>query len=110
MTEYLFIEEHKIDTDQLILMQTQTHSVEASTSEGRFVIDQFYDNIPDPADVKQWYSGFTPEGYNEWARVVNFTEPHHITDQAINSREKGGLELPRSSVTLDIGSGTGIIG
>lgn len=109
MTSYIF-EERKIDTDQLMLLATQSHSSEASTVEGRYVIDQFYDNIPDPADVKQWYAGFTPEGYNEWARVVNFTEPRHITDMVCNCKQTGGLELPRSSVCLDIGSGTGIIG
>lgn len=65
-------EERKLDTDQLKLRE---HSALASTNEGRFVIDQFYDNIPDPRNIKEWYAGFTPEGYNEWARVVNFTEP-----------------------------------
>ena len=53
---------------------------QANSLEGRFVIDQFYNALPEQKDVAQWYAGFTPEGYNEWARVVNFTEPYHIID------------------------------
>ena len=66
--------------------------------------------MPEQKDVAQWYAGFTPEGYNEWARVVNFTEPQHIIDQCTKSSAEGGLQLDRSAVMLDIGSGTGIIG
>ena len=53
---------------------------EARHEEGRFVVEQFYNNLPAQEDVKGWYAGFTPEGYNEWARVVNFTEPYEIID------------------------------
>lgn len=60
--------------------------------------------------MAQWYAGFTPEGYNEWARVVNFTEPYHIIDQVVKKESEGGLELPRTARVLDIGSGTGVIG
>jgi len=60
--------------------------------------------------VAQWYGGFTPEGYNEWARVVNFTEPYHIIDQVVKNEEEGGLSINRNAVCLDIGSGTGIVG
>lgn len=66
--------------------------------------------MPAQQDVADWYAGFTPEGYNEWARVVNFTEPQHIIDQCSKSNTDGGLQLDRSAVMLDIGSGTGIIG
>ena len=83
----LNIEERKLDTDQLLLMGAYNHCADADTDEGRFVIDQFYNNIPDPNDVKEWYAGFTPEGYNEWARVVNFTEPQHIIDMASKTTE-----------------------
>lgn len=105
------IEEHKVrPEDQIQEEFEQTQSAEALTVEGRFVIDQFYNNLPAQEDVAQWYAGFTPEGYNEWARVVNFTEPQHIIDQCVKSKAEGGLQLDRSAVSLDIGSGTGIIG
>ena len=88
----------------------ETHTSEARTEEGRHVIDQFYNNLPEQKDVAQWYAGFTPEGYNEWARVVNFTEPQHIIDQCIKSVEEGGMGIAKDAVCLDIGSGTGIVG
>ena len=91
-------------------VKQETHTSEARTEEGRHVIDQFYNHLPEQKDVAQWYAGFTPEGYNEWARVVNFTEPQHIIDQCIKSAEDGGMGLSRDSVCLDIGSGTGIVG
>mmetsp|Transcript_27614 Transcript_27614/g.34276 ORF Transcript_27614/g.34276 Transcript_27614/m.34276 type:complete len:107 (+) Transcript_27614:234-554(+) len=61
-------------------------------------------------NVAEWYAGFTPEGYNEWARVVNFTEPYHIIDTVAKPESEGGLSLPKTARVLDIGSGTGIIG
>jgi len=67
----VIIEEKKVDTDQ----QAQNPLDECRHEEGRHVVEQFYTNIPKQEDVAEWYAGFTPEGYNEWARVVNFTEP-----------------------------------
>ena len=99
-------EEHKVNSDVV----EESHTASAQTEEGRHVIDQFYRHLPDPADIKEWYAGFTPEGYNEWARVVNFTEPYHIIDNCCKNNEEGGLQLDRNAVCLDIGSGTGIIG
>lgn len=87
------------------------HQLErARNEEGKHVIEQFYNNLPEQKDVAQWYAGFTPEGYNEWARVVNFTEPFHIIDQVVKSQEEGGLGLSKDSEIMDIGSGTGIVG
>ncbi len=100
------IEEHKIDTDANGLLNCN----EARHEEGRHVIDSFYNNLPEQKDVAEWYAGFTPEGYNEWARVVNFTEPFHIIDQVKLPETEGGLSLPRTACCLDIGSGTGIVG
>jgi len=88
----------------------ESNIAEAETEEGRHVVSQFYNALPAQADVKEWYAGFTPEGYNEWARVVNFTEPQHIIDQVVKSTEDGGMGISRDAVALDIGSGTGIIG
>ena len=98
------LEEAKIDTD------ANNHVREARHEEGKFCIQQFYSNLPEQKDVAQWYAGFTPEGYNEWARVVNFTEPYHIIDQVVKPEEEGGLSIPRTVRCLDIGSGTGVIG
>lgn len=100
-------EERKIREEE---QGEQTQSLDARTAEGRHVIDQFYYNLPAQADVEQWYAGFTPEGYDEWARCVNFTEPYHIIDQCVKSEEEGGLQIPRTAVCMDIGSGTGIVG
>ncbi len=72
------IEEHKVDTDAKASGALDCN--EARHEEGRHVIDSFYNNLPEQKDVAEWYAGFTPEGYNEWARVVNFTEPFHIID------------------------------
>ena len=102
-------EESKIDTDRT-RKEILSHQEQARHAEGRFVIDQFYNNLPEQKDVAQWYAGFTPEGYNEWARVVNFTEPYHIIDQVKNSEQEGGLSIPRQVCCLDIGSGTGVVG
>ncbi len=101
-------EEHKVDTEK----QAEPISPldEARHEEGRFCIDQFYNHLPEQKDVAEWYAGFTPEGYNEWARVVNFTEPFHIIDQVKLPESEGGLSIPRTAVCLDIGSGTGIVG
>jgi len=90
--------------------ESETHTSEAKHEEGRYVISQFYNAIPAQKDIAQWYAGFTPEGYNEWARVVNFTEPYHIIDQVRKTVEEGGMNCSRDSVVMDIGSGTGIIG
>ena len=48
-------------------------------------MEAFYKSLPAQEDVKDWYAGFTPEGYNEWARIVNFTEPFYIIDQVVKS-------------------------
>ena len=94
----------------LVKRTGESNIAEAQSPEGRFVVDQFYNALPAQADVAEWYAGFTPEGYNEWARVVNFTEPQHIIDQCVKSTEEGGMGISRDAVALDIGSGTGIIG
>jgi len=52
-----------------------SHTATCETENGRTVVDAFYNALPAQEDVKDFYAGFTPEGYNEWARVVNFTEP-----------------------------------
>ena len=99
------VEEHKVDTDQQVVNPLD----ECRHAEGRHVVEQFYNNIPKQEDVKQWYAGFTPEGYNEWARVVNFTEPAQIIGN-VKLEAPEGLSIPRDAVCLDIGSGTGIVG
>ena len=99
------VEEHKVDTDQQVVNPLD----ECRHAEGRYVVEQFYNNIPKQEDVKQWYAGFTPEGYNEWARVINFTEPAQIIDN-VKLEAPEGLSIPRDAVCLDIGSGTGIVG
>ena len=84
-------EEHKVNAENLeqeiwnIDANDETQTSEATTQEGKFVIDQFYRHLPKQENVASWYAGFTPEGYNEWARVVNFTEPYHIIDQVVKN-------------------------
>merc|ERR1712062_746725 len=88
MAEYY--EERKVREEDLRQEKIIMEEALADTDEGRFVINQFYTNIPEQKDVAQWYAGFTPEGYNEWARAVNFTEPYHIIDQTTKPCEQGG--------------------
>ena len=94
-------------TDQ---RKADEHTDMCETDEGRQAVAAFYNDLRPQEEVKEFYAGFTPEGYNEWARVVNFTEPYHIIDQVCKSEEEGGLGLPRSHKILDIGSGTGVVG
>ena len=51
------------------------HTETCETEQGKAIVNAFFNMLPAQEDVKEWYAGFTPEGYNEWARVVNFTEP-----------------------------------
>jgi SAM-dependent methyltransferase len=106
----MLYEDHKVREEELAQEQEVAEVMEAQTEEGRHVINQFYHALPAMADVKAWYGGFTPEGYNEWARCVNFTEPYHIIDQCVKEESTGGLSLPRTAICMDIGSGTGIVG
>ena len=47
------IEEHKVRPEDQMLEEavSETHTSEAQTEEGRFVIDQFYTNLPAQKDV-----------------------------------------------------------
>ena len=89
----------------------ETQSIDASP-EGRHVIQELYSKCREEnkENVGELYNGFTPEGYDEWATAVNFTEPYYIIDQCTKSVEEGGMGVSREAVVLDIGSCTGIIG
>ena len=41
------VEEHKVREEDLRAEQQETQSLEAQTQEGRFVIEQFYTNLPE---------------------------------------------------------------
>ena len=41
------LEEHKVREEDLRLEEQETQSLEAQTQEGRFVIEQFYTNLPE---------------------------------------------------------------
>ena len=41
------LEEHKVREEDLRAEQQETQSLEAQTQEGRFVIEQFYTNLPE---------------------------------------------------------------
>lgn len=48
------------------------------------------------------------EGYDEWAKVVNFTEPFEIIRQ-VDKMAQDNL-VSKDGEQLDIGAGTGVIG
>lgn len=47
---------------------------------GDRAIEQFTSNYPTTDNVGEFYDGITAEGYDEWARRVNFCEPYYIVD------------------------------
>lgn len=77
------------------------------TRVGDNAIKQFTDNYPKSDNVGQFYDGLTPQGYDEWARRVNFNEPYYIVDEVARLVRESGNPKPQM---LDVGAGTGLIG
>jgi SAM-dependent methyltransferase len=78
---------------------------------GKQAVKMFYEvNSQDPTKINEFYNTMGADGYDQWAKVVNFTEPFEIINQVSHSREEGGLEMPKDTALLDVGAGTGIIG
>lgn len=50
------------------------------------------------------------QGYDQWAKVVNFTEPFEISKQVYLSEEEEGLQVSTDALILDVGAGTGVVG
>ncbi len=61
-------------------------------------------------NINDLYNEMGAKGYDEWAKVVNFTEPFEIIHQVHGKQSEECLEMPADAELLDIGAGTGIIG
>ena len=61
-------------------------------------------------NINDLYNEMGSAGYDEWAKVVNFTEPFEIIKQVSNSKDEDCLAMDKGAELLDIGAGTGIIG
>ena len=77
-----------------------------NTSDGDYAIDQFHVNYPEKDNVGHFYNGLTPQGYDEWAKRVNFCEPYKIIDEVARIASEGTVPLRM----LDCGAGTGLLG
>ena len=80
---------------------------------GKRAVDMLYDLKSDKYQantINELYNKMGGEGYDEWARVVNFTEPYEIAKQVYQSEQEEAIDMPRDSAILDVGAGTGIIG
>ena len=60
--------------------------------------------------INEFYNEMGVEGYDQWAKVVNFTEPYEIIKQVHASQEEECIQAPKDAKILDVGAGTGIIG
>ena len=82
-----------------------------TTADGDHAIEQFTNNYPGNENVGQFYNGLTPQGYDEWARRVNFCEPYRIVDEVTRLiRDVPDSGLTETSTALDCGAGTGLLG
>ena len=80
----------------------------SNTSDGDYAIAQFTDHYPEKTNVGHFYNGLTPQGYDEWARRVNFCEPYKIVDEVARIASEGTASAPLRM--LDCGAGTGLLG
>ena len=77
------------------------------TAIGDHAIKTFTDNYPKNENVGEFYNVVTAEGYDEWARRVNFNEPYYIIAEVARLATESG---EKQINLLDVGAGTGIIG
>lgn len=79
-----------------------------TTENGKKAVQMFYDiksGRYEANKINEFYNEMGSSGYDEWAKVVNFTEPFEIINQVTS-----GLNLQQDAAILDVGAGTGIIG
>ena len=57
-----------------------------------------------------FYDGLTPEGYDEWAIRVNFSEPYHIVSEVERLTKDVTSGVTSTARVFDIGAGTGLLG
>ena len=77
------------------------------TAIGDHAIKTFTENYPKNENVGDFYNIVTAEGYDEWARRVNFNEPYYIIAEVARLATESGEKQIK---LLDVGAGTGIIG
>lgn len=96
-----------VSVDQHELKQS-----DKTTQDGDRAIKMFTEKYPSDEKVKDFYEGLTPQGYDEWARRVNFNEPYYIVDEVARliTTNSFGAGTARKVKMLDMGAGTGLIG
>jgi len=97
----------------LVAFEERKESDVQTTDEGKKAVQMFYDiksGKYEAEKINEFYNEMGSKGYDEWAKVVNFTEPQEIIKQVYDKEEEGGLELSTDSTMLDVGAGTGVIG
>ena len=93
------------------MAETAPVDVGPITADGDHAIAQFTNAYPETDNVGQFYNGLTPEGYDEWARRVNFCEPYKIVDEVERLVNDASIANVTSGCkALDVGAGTGLLG
>ena len=67
---------------------------------GKKAVEMFYDiktGKYHAEKINEFYNEMGSDGYDQWAKVVNFTEPYEIIKQVHTSEEEGGLGLPKDA-------------
>ena len=80
---------------------------------GKHAVQMFYDiksGKYQQDKINEFYNEMGSTGYDEWAKVVNFTEPFEIIKQVHQAEEEEAIELEKDATLLDVGAGTGVIG
>ena len=80
---------------------------------GKKAVEMFYEiktGKYQAEKINDFYNEMGIDGYDQWARVVNFTEPYEIIKQVHAPQEEECLEMPKDAKILDVGAGTGVVG
>ena len=88
-------------------MVEQVEAPKEKITDGMEVVGKFASEYPTQETIEQFYNQFSGDGYDNWAKTVNFTEPKEFC-KLIGPGLPANVE-PNCEV-LDVGSGTGIVG
>ena len=73
-------------------------------------MQQFRENFPTAENVGNFYSQFTPEGYEEQTKRVNFNETYFIKDEVVRLVTEPSSGVSPQSEFFDAGAGSGTLG
>lgn len=98
---------------QRVIFEERKETDIVTDAAGKKAVEMFYDiktGKYSAEKINDFYNEMGSHGYDQWAKVVNFTEPYEIIRQVYQTEEEGGLNLSKDAALLDVGAGTGIIG